>query len=125
MEEQKQVVKRVADFSQSPGPRFMEQGASSGEQFYNEALSKWFKEALSQGKTLVVVLDGTYGYLTSFLDESFGRLVYYNSADTVRNNLKIVSQVEPEWIRLLNDKTFVNWEKRRLEGEAPRITIAG
>lgn len=122
MAEQAQIIKNVLDFSQSPGPRYIEQGPSSGELFFDEALSHWFREALTQGRQLVVVLDGTDGYLTSFLDESFGRLVYYNGANTVKKHLKVISQVEPEWLKMLDEKTFVNWEKRRLAGEAPKIT---
>lgn len=122
MAEQIQIVKKVLDFAQSPGPRFIDQGPNSGEQFYNEALSHWFEEALNKGKQLVVILDGTDGYLTSFLDESFGRLVYYNGADKVKRNLIVVSEVEPEWLKMLNEKTFINWENRRSAGEAPKIT---
>ena len=122
MAEQTEIVKKVLDFAQSPGPRYIEQGSNSGEKFYDDALSLWFNEAVTHGKQLVVILDGTDGYLTSFLDESFGRLVYYNGADVVKKSLKVLSEVEPEWLKMLEKKTFVNWEARRRAGEAPKIT---
>lgn len=121
MAEQNQIVKYVVDFAQDPGPRYREQGADSGEKFYEEALSLWFTDALSQNKQLVVVLDGTNGYLSSFLDESFGRLVYYNGIDKVKKNLKVVSTVEPEWLKLIDDKSKI-WEERRKTKEAPKTT---
>ena len=121
MAEQAQIIKKVMDFSLRPGPRFREQGKNSGEAFYPE-LKEWFADAGSSGKMLVVVLDGTDGYLSSFIDESFGRLVYEYGRDAVEKRLKVISEIEPEWLKLLNDKTFPAWELRRREGRKPRET---
>ena len=68
------------------------------------------------------MLDGTDGYLSSFIDESFGRLVYEYGRDAVEKRLKVISEIEPEWLKLLNDKTFPAWELRRREGRKPRET---
>ena len=32
------------------------------------------------------------------------------------------AEIEPEWLKLLNDKTFPAWELRRREGRKPRET---
>lgn len=116
------ITKRVLDFSDRPGPRYKEQGKHSGEEFYIDYLKMWFDEALREGKHLRVVLDGTDGYLSSFLDEAFGRLVYDYGKDTVVSNLIVVSNQEPVWINKLNVKTFPSWALRRIQGNAPRYT---
>lgn len=124
MAKQIELTKRVLDFSQRPGPRLKEQGKHSGEEFYDSSLNEWFKEALSSDRTLVVILDGTDGYLTSFIDEAFGRLVYDYGLSKVKNNLKIISNFEPEWLSRLESRTFPIWEERRRNGEAPKHTLA-
>ncbi len=85
------IIKYVRDYAQSPGPRYDDQGKKSGEDFFNSRLKSWFNDAVSSSRKLIVVLDGTDGYLSSFLDESFGRLVYYFGLDNVVKNLKIIS----------------------------------
>lgn len=116
------IEKRVEEFSTRPGPRYFNQGKASGEEFYDDYLSRWFNDAMKQNKSLTVVLDGTDGYLTSFIDEAFGRLVYYYGKDTVDKNLRIVSRLEPEWITRLNNKTFPAWEDRRIKRQEPLRT---
>jgi hypothetical protein len=60
------------DFSRTPGPRFARLGPHSGEAF-RQQLEKALKES---GSDIVqVVLDGTEGYGSSFLEEAFGGLV--------------------------------------------------
>lgn len=117
------LCKKVTDFSLRPGPRYCEQGKNSGEEFYINYLKPWFEEALKEGLTLNVVLDGTDGYLSSFLDEAFGRLVYDFSENKVKKFLKISSFQEPGWINKLNSKTFPSWESRRLKGVSPKTTF--
>jgi len=58
-------------FSRTPGPRYEWQGPWSGEQFRRQHLESALKEA----ERLVIDLDGTRGYGSSFLDEAFGGLV--------------------------------------------------
>jgi hypothetical protein len=58
------------DFSKTPGPRFIKQGNWSGEKF-----RKLLEDRLRRHGQIVVDLDGTRGYGSSFLDEAFGGLV--------------------------------------------------
>lgn len=58
------------DFTRTPGPRLISQGSYSGEKF-RQLLARKLKEHAR----IVVVLDGTRGYGSSFLDEAFGGLV--------------------------------------------------
>lgn len=110
------------DFSQSPGPRYCTQGDDSGEEFYHKVLNKTFADALKEKACLRVILDGTDGYASSFLDEAFGNLVYDFTEAVVKKNLKIVSEDEDVWCSMLQDETFPEWEKRRTSGLAPRKT---
>jgi hypothetical protein len=62
------------DFTVTPGPRARSEGEFSGEQFLEELLLPRFKEAEKAGEHLVVDLDKTEGYATSFLEAAFGGL---------------------------------------------------
>jgi hypothetical protein len=63
------------DFSLSPGPRYIHQGKYSGELFRTTILTAKYLEAKEKKSIIHVDLDGTFGYLLSFLEESFGGLV--------------------------------------------------
>ena len=61
------------DFSSTPGPRYIREGDFSGELFRNEILLPIITEAIENKLKVIVDLDGTAGYGTSFLEESFFR----------------------------------------------------
>lgn len=63
------------NFTHTPGPRYREEGSFSGEEFRETLLAKSVREALDKSVKLLVDLDGTAGYGTSFLEESFGGLI--------------------------------------------------
>lgn len=58
------------DFSPYPGPRYVHQGPNSGEKF-----RKVLVKELRKGAHVLVDLDGTTGFGSSFLDEAFGGLI--------------------------------------------------
>ena len=63
---------RVAEqFTRYPAGRNESDGPFSGERFRKEFL----EPALSGGHRVVIYLDGTRGYGSSFLEEAFGGLV--------------------------------------------------
>lgn len=66
---------RIADLAPSPGGRFVADGQFSGEWFRDEYLAPALKNAIANSERLVVVLDGTSGYGSSFLEEAFGGLI--------------------------------------------------
>ena len=68
-------VKIATDFSSTPGPRYIVEGDWSGELFRKECLLPVVKKAIEEKNKLIVDLDGTAGYGTSFLEESFGGLI--------------------------------------------------
>lgn len=65
----------LQDFSPTPGPRYIHEGKFSGELFRKEILYPKVSEALEGNIPFEVNLDGTAGYGTSFLEESFGGLI--------------------------------------------------
>jgi hypothetical protein len=82
------------DFSDTPGPRYRKEGPHSGQEFYEEVLLPKFKEARQRGVKLLVDLDDTAGYATSFLEESFGNLAIEYGAKTVLANITVKSDDE-------------------------------
>jgi len=65
------VISVAKDFSRFPAGRHRDDGPYSGELFRDNTLCP----ALAQGTKVVVDLDGTLGYGSSFLEEAFGGLV--------------------------------------------------
>jgi hypothetical protein len=93
---EKTIYLNVAnDFSRTPGPRFHTEGKYSGEEFREKILKRLFQQAISDGATLHIDLDGGYGYATSFLEEAFGGLAREFPADQVLRTLSFKSEEEP------------------------------
>lgn len=65
------VINVANDFSMYPGGRYLTDGDGNGTDFRE----RFLRPALATGKPVTVVLDGAYGYPSSFLEEAFGGLV--------------------------------------------------
>lgn len=122
MAESNKLIINVKDFSTSPGPRYVKQGPASGEAYYHEVLNANFYKSYTEKLILIVNLDGVDGYMSSFLDEAFGNLVYDFGIEIVKEVLTIVSTEEPEWIDMIESDTYIEWEKRRQKNENPTTT---
>ncbi|WP_316181884.1 MULTISPECIES: STAS-like domain-containing protein [unclassified Bradyrhizobium] len=85
---------RIADYAPSPGGRFIVDGEYSGEWFRDTVLAPALQSAVEASEALVVVLDGTSGYGSSFLEEAFGGLIRRRlfPPRTVREMLKITAE---------------------------------
>ena len=83
------------EFSETPGARYISDGDYSGELFYNTILKPAFETVLNSNKKLIIDLDGTQGYATSFLDEAFGRLSQEFSERKVLEKVDFISTEEP------------------------------
>ena len=114
MEEEKL---RVIDFTEYPGPRYSSQTRdnTSGESFYVNKLNPRFYDCYKNKKILVVDLDGTSGYPSSFLDEAFGELVYDFSLAVVKKYLRINTVRNKIRKEKILEETFPQWEKRRTD----------
>lgn len=87
------------EFSKTPGFRYKKQSpGTSGEEFRINLLEPKYLEATKDGKKLQVVLDGTDGYLTSFLEEAFGGLQRNHLKVKVLDIIEIISEEEKHWI---------------------------
>ncbi|WP_282126100.1 STAS-like domain-containing protein [Marinifilum flexuosum] len=103
------VIDIPKNFSDDPGARNYSDGPKSGEEFYDVLLKPKFKEALEAGVRLKIILDGSSGYASSFLNESFSLLGNEFGADVVWNRLIIVSEEIPKYSKKIKDSVY---EKR-------------
>jgi len=111
------------DYSPITGLRYCKKTSHSGEDFYHKKLNGWFAEAFQNKEELTIVLDGGEdGYGPSFLDESFGNLIYDFSRDVVERLLHIDSTEDPEWGESVYEETFPVWEESRKAGVEPEKT---
>ena len=83
------------DFSPYTGARYRTDGPHSGEEFRETMLAPHFLQALEQGQKLLINLDGTEGYATSFLEEAFGGLARTHGVQQVLEHLEFQSLDEP------------------------------
>ena len=117
------ILIRVIDFTEYPGVRYKHQGNNdTGEDFYYNVVKPSFEKALKENKLLIVDLDGTAGYASSFLDESFGNLVYDFPFEKIKSHLEIRSFEEPDWVDVINNETLTDW-KRKKDDDQPRKPI--
>jgi hypothetical protein len=84
------------DFSTMPGARYRRNGKFSGEEFLETKLEPLFKD--SSVSKIVIELDGTEGYATSFLEESFGGLARRHGIDPVLKRLEFISLEDEDLI---------------------------
>lgn len=94
------VICIARDFSAVPGARYPDEGDFSGEDFRKKVLIPKLIEAKSLNVQLLIDLDGTAGYGTSFLEEVFGGLIRIDNytLDELNNLLDFKSDEDPEYI---------------------------
>ena len=82
------TVDIAKDFSPFPAGRFVSDGPFPGEKFRSVLVG-----LLAKSRTVVVKMDGTIGYGSSFLEEAFGGLVRLEgfSASDLRKRLRLES----------------------------------
>lgn len=79
------------DFSDVPGARYKVDGPKSGEEFLEKLLRPKFRAALDAGGLLMVDLDATWGYASSFISGSFGVLSKEFGREVVTKHLRLKS----------------------------------
>ncbi|WP_419171979.1 STAS-like domain-containing protein [Halobacteriovorax sp.] len=89
----KQVIINVTEFTTTPGARYYSDGEFSGQRFRDEFLVPAFHE--NRESEIVVNLDGTEGYATSFLEEAFGGLVRLKDPRIDIERLSFISHENP------------------------------
>lgn len=91
------VINIANEYSKTPGGRFASEGQYSGEDFRNRVLKPAFEHSIYSNEELKVILDGGYGYGSSFLEEAFGGLAR-DTKDKRVLSIKIISDEEPKLI---------------------------
>lgn len=94
------------DFSPTTGFRYYSDGPKSGQEFFETLLRLKFKDALDNKVKLKIILDGGEGYLSSFLNEAFRLLSKEFGPDTSWNNLIIISNETPKYIKKIKDAIY-------------------
>jgi hypothetical protein len=98
---------KVSDFSTKPYGRFKHEGNSNGEKYRTEVLVPYFK----QYDKIIIDLDGTYGYPSSFREEAFGGLARIYTTEDVLKKLDFISNNNP----LIKDKIIDNIRKANIK----------
>lgn len=108
------TISIAKDFSRIPGARFPQEGDYSGQEFRNKVLLPKLKEAISTHKKLRVILDGTAGLGTSFLEESFGGLIRIDNISylDIKNTLILISDEDVEYIEEINQYMSEAYEQK-------------
>lgn len=96
------------DFSRNTGFRTYTDGPFSGQEFFDNLLERAFKEALEKGVKLKIILDGGEGYTSSFLNEAFRLLGEKFGSDTAWNNIFIISEETPSYLKKIKDAIYEN-----------------
>lgn len=91
------------DFTTTPGARNYNDGKYSGEEFYEQLLKVKYEEALLLKTKLKIVLDGTDGIASSFLNEAFRRLGGEYGPEEVWSNLILISDEVPKYITKIKE----------------------
>ena len=91
------TINIATDYTKTPGGRFISEGEYSGQDFREKVLKPKFLQALENNDQLTVILDGGYGYATSFLEEAFGGLAREMRSSKIKDII-IISEEEPQLI---------------------------
>ena len=91
------TINIATDYTKTPGGRFISEGDYSGQDFREKVLKPKFLQALENNDQLTVILDGGYGYATSFLEEAFGGLAREMRNSKIKDII-IISEEEPQLI---------------------------
>lgn len=100
------TINIATDFGRDLGGRWKEYGPFSGEEFYNSILENKFLEAQKDNKKLVIQMDGTNGYPSSFLDQSFGELARRHGVNLVSDIIVFESKVFTWVVQYIKDKIW-------------------
>lgn len=86
------------DFSETPGPRSRGEGDFSGEDFLDTILLPAYERAVAEDGSVLIDLDGTEGYATSFLESTFGGLARKFPTEEVLSRITFKSDDEPSLV---------------------------
>ena len=106
---EKHKIEIAKDFSEILGGRWIKVGPFSGELFYDTILKQKFEEASFDNEKLHIYLDGTKGYGSSFLDQSFGELARKFGVENVEKTLVFHTEYFTWYVKYLKEEI---WAKK-------------
>lgn len=85
------------DFTVTPGARYRTDGKYSGQEFYEEILKPALSAVWGDNNSKIVLdLDGTFKYASSFISEIFIRVVKdFNDKEKIIDKIHFISNDEP------------------------------
>ncbi len=102
------IINIAKDYGTTLGGRWIRLGQYSGEEFYDRILKPKYLEAKDNSEKLIVELDGTNGYPSSFLDQSFGELARKYGVKDVRNTIEFKTSIFSWIVDFINREI---WDK--------------
>ena len=88
------IINIATDYTQTPGSRYISDGLYSGEDFRKKFLEPLFKNP-SDNRKIIVILDGTEGYATSFVEEAFGGIAREYGKNLCMKRFEFISDEDP------------------------------
>lgn len=85
----------MSDFSDHPGARYRTDGEWSGQKFLEEILLPKFNKAVEGDYIILIDLDKVFGYPSSFVSGSFGKLSLEKGKDLVLKHIQFKSDENP------------------------------
>lgn len=96
------MINILKDFTSTPGARYKSDGDFSGEEFREKFLEPFFEDPKDESK-IKIILDGTEGYATSFLEEAFGGLARKYGKDRCLKKIDFISEEDSLLIEEIKD----------------------
>ncbi|MER9484069.1 STAS-like domain-containing protein [Mesorhizobium sp. M0494] len=96
------TINILKQFSKTPGGRYYTDGPASGQKFREEFLLP----ALAANDRVVVEMDGTRGYPSSFLEEAFGGLTRELKWSPEEFRQRIELHASPDFAVYISDIEF-------------------
>ena len=97
------MISIARDFIDTPGARYISEGAYSGELFLKDHLLPKFEEAVAKEHILLIDLDGMWGYPSSFVSGSFGKLSVDKGKDLVLKHIQFKSNSESKILKFIGE----------------------
>ncbi|MBZ9885120.1 STAS-like domain-containing protein [Mesorhizobium sp. CA10] len=94
-----QTINILRDFSRTPGGRYYTDGPASGQKFRQELLIP----TLAKNDRVIIEMDGTRGYPSSFLEEAFGGLVRELKMTTEEFGRRVELRASPDFAVYISD----------------------
>ena len=91
----KEKIVIANDFTDHPGARYRSDGDFSGQEFLEDILIPKFNKAVNEEYIILIDLDKVFGYPSSFVSGSFGKLSLEKGSDLLLKHINFKSDENP------------------------------